>query len=539
MTKLLTGVSAIALAAMLIAPAMAADPPDVTADATATNRGTVENNYAESWYSAARTRIEDGTADGAEGIIQMNQNAGANSLLQNTTALAYIEAAIAGDRSLASASNNGLVNDNDSRRYWSNNTADIWGSFNGAQGVINVNQNSGDNSLLQNATAIAALIDCSKCEATLPTTPDTIATARAGNDGRVIGSGNYAYSLVSRADVSMRDSFGRAQGVIQVNQNAGANSLLQNASAVAYVEGRMGDDAGNNDAAHASAYAANGGLVEDNDSYRYGSHSGVAMLSSFNGAQGVINVNQNAGDNSLLQNATAIAALVDCLCTTRVRGSSETFVALADARNDGLVRDNVAYSTYHAGYSSSNASMGSSFNGAQGVMQVNQNAGANSLLQNASAVASIEGKLDDGFAGTTAQVSARATNVGSVIRNRSDRLYTNSSATIRDSFGRASGAANVNQNTGDNSLLQNSTAIAAIRYCGADCLSANLSAVAVATNVGTVGSNRAYANNSSASANIAGSFQGYRGVANVNQNVGANSLLQNSVAIGTITPSTR
>jgi hypothetical protein len=184
------------------------------------------------------------------------------------------------------------------------------------------------------------------------------------------------------------------------------------------------------------------------------------------------------------------------------------------------------------------ASIYRSFNGARGVIQVNQNVGANSLLQNSTAVAYVQGRFEDNgtaWGGVIADSSNTGTVTGS--GNTSTRYYSGNHASIDQSFRRATGVINVNQNAGDNSALQNSAAIAAIRYCGPDCLAANLSAVSVSANYGTVAGNQAYSYGSGASASISNSFNGARGVIQVNQNAGANSLLQNSAAIGVITPS--
>ena len=511
--------------------------------ATASNGGTVGGNGA--WAddgSDSNTRI-DGSFGRASGIVQVNQNAGANSALQNSTALAYIHSRISGDLAVATAVNGGTVVGNYSSRSDSSDTsATIVSSFGDVRGAINVNQNSGDNSLLQNATAIAALINCG-CEPTGNRTLEDEAIATALNRGQVVGSGNHAYTWGSNADASISGSFNDAQGVIQVNQNAGANSLLQNATAVASIDGKLGDQGGANDVANSVATAVNNGLVQDNSSYRVAASNDAAIAGSFNSTQGVVNVNQNVGDNSLLQNAAAIASLIDCNCVTNHDPAQdiEEVSVIAQAVNDGRVIGNDAqtYAYYHVG-SNSGASISDSFNRTQGVVQVNQNAGANSALQNSAAIGHIRGRLeDDGSAVATAV--AVSTNSGTVTGsgNSSIRVGSANTATISRSFNSSRGVTNANQNAGDNSLLQNAAALAAVQYCGPNCLSAdtkNLQAIAAATNYGTVRGNNAAASHSSASATISGSFQSYQGLANVNQNAGANSLLQNSVSVGAIFP---
>ena len=551
MTKLLTGVSAIAIAAMFTAPAQATywhpHDPDVFAAALAGNSAYVYGNRAESsWRSNASALIDDDTADDAKGVIQMNQNAGANSQLQNATAIAFVEARINADDALALAGNRGSVNRNTSERtYWSHNSAEIDDSFDRMTGVANVNQNAGDNSLLQNSTAIAALIDCTRCEdrGKYSHRSSTWGVALAGNDGNVGKySYNYAFSAGSNSTALIDESFDGGTAVVQANQNVGANSLLQNATAIAYINGRLGARG------HAVAGAFNDGIVtgSGNLSIRYDSNDSATITNSFTGFTGAANLNQNAGDNSLLQNATAIAALIDCLCDNDGEkpqhgnghggNGARSLLALSVAGNDGTVTYNTAWSSG----SDSSVSMRNSFNGAHGVMQVNQNAGANSLLQNATAVAFIRARLDRHHGRGAALAGAWNEGVVTGSGNTSTRTYgSDATANMSGSFNRASGASNVNQNAGDNSLLQNATSLAAIQYCGPNCAGADLLTVAVAGNRGYVAGNRASASGSSSSATIASSFQGYTGIANVNQNVGANSLLQNSVSVGAIYPSSR
>jgi hypothetical protein len=525
-------------------------PETLAVPANANNFGTVNDNYAYSgyyyWGSSASATIST-SFDDMQGVVQVNQNAGANSLLQNATAIAYIETAVGGDPTIAVAVNDGSVLGNSSVRYgydrWhrTSNTASIDQSFDDVQGVLNVNQNAGDNSLLQNATAISALIDCGNCDATLPVSPTTSATADVDNKGNVIG--NHAYSSWTTSSASITDSFnGGTQGVIQVNQNAGANSNLQNATAVAYLDGRLGDDAGNNDAVSVNATATgNLGFVLGNSSSRWNSDNSASIDGSFTGIKGIVNVNQNAGDNSLLQNATALAALIDCNCRpgTDPDEDVDSAAVVASASNIGTVSGNGAYtgSAYSWSWNSAHATISNSFNGASGVIQVNQNVGANSLLQNAAAVGYVRGRFDPDTDASTASTVATAVNVGTVGGNTSRRWNASNSATIRGSFNRATGVTNVNQNAGDNSMLQNSTALATIQYCGPRCISADLTSVAVASNVGIVAGNHASSVGSSASATISGSFQGHTGLLNVNQNAGANSQLQNSIAVGVILPS--
>ncbi len=189
--------------------------------------------------------------------------------------------------------------------------------------------------------------------------------------------------------VSMLRSFDGSRGVMQAAQNAGANSAIQNSTAVAAL---WGIELAERDPNRALATSRNRGEVHGsgNDSTlgresrrrSTGPSLETDMTNSFGGVRGVAQAAQNAGPNSLLQNSVAVAALVFC-----DRGCPEVDLAraVATSRNNGNVEDNRA--TQYAG--TSQAQMTSSFNGAAGIMQASQNVGSNSLLQNSVAVGAI------------------------------------------------------------------------------------------------------------------------------------------------------
>jgi hypothetical protein len=273
-----------------------------------------------------------------------------------------------------------------------------------------------------------------------------------------------------------------------------------------------------------------------------GQANSVRMGSSFGGARGVFNVNQNAGANSGQQNAVAVAYVEGCDCTAGFTYGDGNANAIAG--NAGSVDGNASQNGerdrggyHHRGGrsdpTSATAVLDGSFGGATGVAQVNQNAGANSLQQNATAVAYAAGI--EGTRRQTRDAWAIAGNAGEVVGsgNVSDDRNHNARGTISGSFGGFTGVANVNQNVGANSLQQNAAAISAIEFC--ECAANDLStSIAVAANIGQVYDNRASATRGVAAVTMTGSFNGMQGIAQVNQNAGANSLSQNAVAVGAV-----
>ncbi len=257
------------------------------------------------------------------------------------------------------------------------------GGFDGMRGVANVNQNAGANSAQQNSVAVAYVEGCD-CEVTVSrhdrSRGDADANAVAGNGARVEGNGSsnghFLFGGGGSAAASMNGGFQNATGVVQVNQNTGANSAQQNATAVVYVDGIQGQQQDRD----AWAVSANLGAVGGNGSFGAGHDASARMTDSFTGFTGAANVNQNAGANSLQQNATSLSAITYCNCAAQ-----DLSTTIAAAGNFG----SVSYNQATALGGSASATMANSFNGATGVAQVNQNAGANSLMQNSVSVGAI------------------------------------------------------------------------------------------------------------------------------------------------------
>ncbi|HTH96360.1 MAG TPA: hypothetical protein VL574_03030 [Stellaceae bacterium] len=295
------------------------------------------------------------------------------------------------------------------------------------------------------------------------------------------------------------------------------------------------------------AVAVNYADSSDNDhSLSNGQKNSAQIGSSFQGAEGVSNQNQNAGANSALQNSLSLAYVQGCACGTTVGGGSKDgssgsigdAAAFAAALNFGSIEEAGGVHiddphSYHSAPTSASATINNgAYNGFTGAAQVNQNAGAGSLLQNATALASvnpISGTIDQ-----TKVALGLALNDGSVTDNAVSNDQHNTTSAIDGSFNNMKGVANVNQNAAANSLLQNSTAISSIEYC--NCAATDLSAsAALSANIGNVNDNSFSATNGSNATTMNGSFNGSQGVMQISQNAGANSLLQNAASVAVIT----
>ena len=293
---------------------------DYYAAALAVNVGEVGGNRSTTSAGQDNSATLRGSFGGFRGVANVNQNAGANSGLQNSVAVSYVEGC---DCSVTSpiifglprgeanansvAANVGQVVGNTSENVspllivpGTTATATLDNAFNGSTGLVQVNQNAGANSLMQNATALTRVENIKGAE------QNRDAWAIAVNAGQVTGSGNHSTDVKHDAAANITGSFNGFSGAANVNQNAGANSLMQNSSALASI---TYCNCAIEDLSTTIAAAGNLGSVTGNHASASLGSAGVSMTNSFNGTTGVTQVSQNAGANSMMQNAVAIGAI--------------------------------------------------------------------------------------------------------------------------------------------------------------------------------------------------------------------------------------
>jgi hypothetical protein len=301
------------------------------------NSSAVSGNTAKAYGSTNAASIS-GSFGGTTGVSNENQNVGQNSALQNALSLTEVKGCdcatggttIAIGVTLAGAANTGAVTGNAEKTGkrvttttgtgWQNDhfpppppiktisygpvydTASISNSYDGVIGVNQVNQNAGDNSLLQNTAAVGATGPLKGNALSVG-----VAIAGAGNSGAV--ENNSTNENVTTSATTMSNSFNGATGVVNANQNAGANSALQNATAVAAVTTCGCTSTSDLTLGGTVAAAYNTGTVGGNLGSTYGGGAGASMTSSFNGSTGVLQASQNSGANSLLQNSVAVGVV--------------------------------------------------------------------------------------------------------------------------------------------------------------------------------------------------------------------------------------
>ena len=271
--------------------------------------------------------INDQAFENATGVVSVNQNSGANGLLQNQTQVQVN--AVSGDiKAKMKSVDLGLVHGNrigvstdgaqtnyDGNAYLGDH------AFANASGIISLNQNSGANSLLDNQTNVQVneLSPCAdgKCFTGKVDLVSLLGGAVLGNTVDVHADPGYNYRENGLTNYNANatingDTFNSASGIISANQNSGANSLLQNQTNVQVSQ--VGSSSGN-------AFGALGGVVAGNAlrvsatgnpcnpcAFTQANYAANATIggNAFQHASGVIALNQNTGANSMLQNQTSI-----------------------------------------------------------------------------------------------------------------------------------------------------------------------------------------------------------------------------------------
>jgi len=251
-------------------------------------------------------------------------------------------------------------------------------AFDGYQGIANVQQNNGDGNSINAAVGVVASIDSSD------KFDETGEVSVASTRGQVLGNESTErpeefFSGANRRN-TINPSFNGAKGIAAVQQNNGNNNVMASATAVIANVGPVGD--GGDLAAGGVDNDADGeGIVEGNfaEGHRFADRKN-SIGASFQGAQGIMTVQQNNGDNNVMGATTAVAADVDtggtgfgpAMSTASLNAevSGNETVTFAPAEQPGLIN------TVNSG----------AFNGAVGVMTVQQNNGGNNVMQSAIAM---------------------------------------------------------------------------------------------------------------------------------------------------------
>lgn len=234
-------------------------------------------------------------------------------------------------------------------------------SFDHADGVFTVQQNNGDNNAMGAATAVVANVDSHD---------DTdLVESAAGNQGAVAAA--IAIDGNGHRGNSVENSFDFSSGVSTTQQNNGNNNVLQASNAVVANLDSDGDEpqAVFNQTAGEALVITNQAVTGEFSERHNGVHQ------SYDGASGVMTLQQNNGDNNVMGAATNVVA--------EQGGAGFGPSALSSAALSATVAGNVTLVAPSAGSGGFSNAITSSFEGASGVIVTQQNNGSNNAIQSA------------------------------------------------------------------------------------------------------------------------------------------------------------
>lgn len=294
--------------------------------------------------------------------------------------------------SVSATSGNGL---NNSQTNIDSNATINSNAFENATGVVSANQNSGANGLLQNQTQVQVNAVSGDIDAKMMSVDLGLV------HGNWIGVSTDGAQTNYNGNAYLGDNaFAHAAGIISLNQNSAANSLLDNQTNVQVNELSPCAN-GHCFTGKVDLLSLQGGAVLGNQvdisadpGYNYYGQNGQTNYNAnatingyaFSGASGIISANQNSGANSLLQNQTNVQV-------SEVGSSSgNAFGALGGVVAGNALRVSATGNPCNpcaftqANYAANATIGGNAFQNASGVIALNQNTGANSMLQNQTSI---------------------------------------------------------------------------------------------------------------------------------------------------------
>ncbi len=544
------------------------------------NNSTPELQNADGQLGGRSNTVTGDSFSGAAGILTAQQNNGDNNAIQSATG---VRAAIDTDDDIDEINSFtgafATVVENQAGDVWSNRDNTLSGNaFAGSMGIINVQQNNGDANAMQisnNVTAVTGDGEAGepgydggvrykwvwiprygwKLIKHDPTDENSIVVDTWAD---VVGNTTFDFNSNPRGGgnelVGERTNFigdgaftGEVQGIFSVQQNNGNANAMQVANSVAVNDGagildHSDDDiktfnvsAGANVSENYTAALSDAGPTVN----EVGSNDRDNLLTgeAFADGAGIANVQQNNGDANAIQAANGVFAVFDGDDIEDIGGHYSgglNVSAYADVSGNSTVTefrlagddDTNRVNTQNDGV----------FSGYQGIANVQQNNGDGNAMQIANGVYALMttadlaeyDDADDAMAGAFA--TAFVTENFAIMTNDADRVNTITGG----SFSGAMGIANVQQNNGDHNAIQSSNAVIVhddddgSGFNGAVMADAGLLAV-VSGNSTALEPTRALPGQ----LNVidGGSFNGFKGIATVQQNNGNGNAIQSSVTV--------
>jgi len=397
----------------------------------------------------SRTNVIDESFNGAQGVATVQQNNGDANVMSAATGAVVNKgnelAASAGD-SIQEPYTVGvplIVGSADVRVDGDGTRLNMMDpSFEGFSGIATVQQNNGSNNVMAAATAVKADVGTDgEADADLEGAGQNAVNLEASAAALAVEIGGEG-GMYDRSNVIGNDSFDDAEGVMTVQQNNGDNNALGSATAVvANIESEDDTDLVLSGAGNQGAVA--GVLAEDGDGHRNNT-----VEYSFDRSSGISTTQQNNGNNNVMQAATAVVANIDS-------GDEDPQGVVNQAAGEALVIVNQSLS---GEMSERRNTVHDSYDGASGVMTLQQNSGDNNVMGASTSVVSSDGGA--GFGPSALSSSALSATVASnttvVMPTTGSGGFSNS---ISDSYNGASGVVVTQQNTGNHNAIQSAVSV--------------------------------------------------------------------------------
>ena len=493
--------------------------------------------------------IDGGYGDNFTGISHDQQNNGTSNALgiASNVVISTAGPGSGGDVSqqlwlFGQTTGGTYLNNNGANLQANNRTNTIEDSFNGASGVVDVQQNNGDGNVLGIGDVVSANIGPNLFNQNGENHDDS--RQRVQLDAFVLGLTTEERNILSGGNIftertnTVSGSFSDFVGMASVQQNNGNGNVVQAGNSIVADLGTETDVGASEDAAQsllANAFVSgNSGYAESQSGAPDPYDRTNTVASSFDGAGGIVNVQQNNGDNNAMNVGNAVRA--HFLTADDIDDATDVVVSAVGT----VTNNNLTISPTDREQNRLNTIGDGSFSDGTGLFAVQQNNGNNNALNAATGIVATLFTTDQ-INGDDATVNAASTatvtnNVANETANV-DRVNT-----IDESFNDTAGVATVQQNNGDNNVINASKAIAAGISDNPDFVGFNGNIVDDTTITAVVSGNTSiiaptnvppgYQNT------LSGSFSGFSGVKTVQQNNGSNNAIQSSIAVvaNVITP---
>ncbi len=515
---------------------------DLTQDVLIQHTVATAPGFVQTSSGVRHNTIEDSYGDAA-GIMNVQQNNGDNNALAIGNAVSANINSDDGtgdsaqqlliDHGVANSSVNDDADPNGVPAVDAERVNTVTGSFTGASGIANVQQNNGGVNTMAIGNAVSANIGGGDIHD--ESTQKVLVRGNLNNndtrDDNAIGAGNV---VVGERVNNVDGSFGDYQGIANVQQNNGSTNAMGIGNAVV-VDVDTGNRPGSEHSRFTSVRAV--GIVTNNsvDSTSAPGPSAAPfdrqndVTGSFTGYQGMANGQQNNGDSNSLSIANGVRASINSDDVDNTSGdnviSAGAFGTVSN--NPGRIGVNVDNDQNRGN------TITDSFGGSAGVTNWQQNNGDNNAINSANAIVA---NINDGDRSQTgadihtgAQSRAIVTDNRAFITDDVDRVNT-----ITGSFNDASGIATVQQNNGDQNVLNSANAVVvsidsnSANGFNGDIMSDTALSATVSGNVTIV----AFTDVPPGFSNtIIDSFNGFSGIKTTQQNNGNHNAIQSSVSV--------